>query len=425
MDFREDSMKAAGIIAEYNPFHNGHKFHIDEARKLTSADCIVAVISGSFTQRGLPACFDKWNRAAMAIDAGADLVIELPFIYACNSSMEFAAGGTGILDSLGCIDFISFGAETDDISAIVKTAEACADKEGLLETPTKERLAKGEPYGRAFSGAIGEIYGDDCKKVLDTPNNLLGVEYLKSLILRDSAIKPVPVMRKGAGHHQPIDSSACDSSADTKFASGSALRKVLAGLEDADITEYVPEEVIGRYKNAIYTPTDAVLNNMFQLLKYKISTTSVDRLSEIYSIDEGIEYRIKKFMNDSVKYGDDAFNEFLMDIKSKRYTLARLQRMMTYILMDLTQKGFNDLKGTYYARVLGFSSAGAKLLKVMTESSEIPVFSNLGQASGCDEKVAKSLEFDMRAADLYSILAGNGRIGEDKKQIPYILGMKR
>ena len=407
-------MKVTGIIAEYNPFHNGHKYHIEEARRLTDADCIVAVMSGPFTQRGLPACYDKWSRAAMAVESGADLVIELPFIYACNSGMEFAQGACGILDSLGCIDYIAFGAESDDAELIFRTANACADKEGLLPQYIKKYLSEGMTYGRAFSTAVGEAYGEELRAVLDSPNNLLGVEYIKSLILRDSDIKAVPVLRKGSDHNDLTVASEI-------FASGTAVREMLDIGDFEKVSKYIPSSALKIGDASSHRNSKEVKDNMFDLLKYKISTTSAERLSEIYSVEEGIENRIKKIMTEGS--GETDFDSFIMEIKNKRFTYARLQRIMSYILMDLTDKEFQDLKGTYYGRVLGFSSTGAKLLKSMAEPSRIPIFTNIGQASDCDRKIARCLEIDARASDLFSMVYGDGRIGQDKKQIPYILGM--
>ena len=219
-------MKVTGIIAEYDPFHNGHSYHIKKAREMTGADAIVVVMSGHFTQRGMPAFFSRDARVRMAVDGGADLVIELPYIYACNSSHEFARGAAGILNGIGCVDALVFGAETDDMDTLGKAARAAAGTDDRSSAYIKEEMKNGVSYPEALTRSVEKIYGAQTAAVLREPNNLLGIEYMKALRELGSGIKPFIVGRRSAAHGESLE-MLHERKQEQRIASGTAVRKAV------------------------------------------------------------------------------------------------------------------------------------------------------------------------------------------------------
>lgn len=419
-------MKVTGIIAEYDPFHNGHSYHIKKAREMTGADAIVVVMSGHFTQRGMPTFFSRDTRVRMAVDGGADLVIELPYIYACNSSHEFARGAAGILNGIGCVDALVFGAETDDMDALEKAARAAAGTDDRSSAYIKEEMKNGVSYPEALTRSVEKIYGAQTAAVLREPNNLLGIEYMKALHELGSGIKPFIVGRRSAAHGESLE-MLHERKQEQRIASGTAVRKAVyaGGARAAEML--VPDtsfSIISGYERSsgfsFAEYRDKIKKNMFELLKYKIITSDESELAEVYGVAEGLENRLKSCIS-----GAEDIDGLIDSVKSKRYTRARISRTLMHLLINLRTTDFETLRETYCARVLGFSPTGGKLLRLMSESSAIPVFSNLSRLDKRSPEAARVLKYDMRASDVYALLYGSGDApGRERRFVPYAAGRK-
>ncbi len=439
-------MKVTGIIAEYDPFHNGHRYHMEKARELTGADAVVVIMSGHFTQRGMPAFFRRDARVRMAVDGGADLVIELPYIYACNSSHEFARGAAGILNGLGCIDTLVFGAETDDMNALETAARAGAEADAEMSLYIKEEMKRGISYPEALTRSVERKYGEEAAAVLREPNNLLGIEYMKALYALDSVIKPLAVGRKAAAHGEVLYDRALDDNApegapvpeegSSHIASGTAVRRAVydggaracerlipeASLrvllnEEAYIKSILRPDVTGTYnaENCFAVMRDTVKKNMFELLKYRIITADESELANIYGVGEGLENRLKGCIGSA-----NDLDGLIDAVKSKRYTRVRISRMMMHIMVNLMKVDFEEMRGSLHARVLGFSPVGGKLLREISETAAIPVVSNFNRLDRRSPEAARVLGYDMRASDVYAMLCGSGDApGRERKFIPY------
>lgn len=419
-------MKVTGIIAEYDPFHNGHSYHIKKAREMTGADAIVVVMSGHFTQRGMPAFFRRDARVRMAVDGGADLVIELPYIYACNSSHEFARGAAGILNGIGCVDALVFGAETDDMDTLGKAARAAAGTDDRSSAYIKEEMKNGVSYPEALTRSVEKIYGAQTAAVLREPNNLLGIEYMKALRELGSGIKPFIVGRRSAAHGELLE-MLHERKQEQRIASGTAVRKAVyaGGARAAEML--VPDtsfSIISGYERSsgfsFAEYRDKIKKNMFELLKYKIITSDEGELAEVYGVAEGLENRLKSCIS-----GAEDIDRLIDSVKSKRYTRARISRTLMHLLINLRTTDFETLRETYCARVLGFSPTGGKLLRLMSESSAIPVFSNLSRLDKRSPEAVRVLKYDMRASDVYALLYGSGDApGRERRFVPYAAGRK-
>ncbi|MCI8284831.1 MAG: nucleotidyltransferase [Firmicutes bacterium] len=416
-------MNITGIIAEYDPFHNGHAYHIKWAKKVTGAECIVVVMSGPFVQRGMPSFFSKSDRAAMAVNGGADLVVELPYIYACNSSREFAKGGVNILKRLG-INNLVFGCETEDAELLKRAARFMLSEDIRFKIKIKDFLSRGISYPEAFTRTVGEIYGSRAGEVLRNPNDLLAVEYIKQIELSGGGINVFPVKRLIAEHN----SDAAPQNG--VIASGTAVRNIIQEKGAKASIPYVPKftgEIINKRFGEDFSAKilldygfcspnlsrKNVNEKLFELLKYKIVVTPAEKLSEIYSVDEGIENRLKSAIADCGN-----LHEYAMKVKSKRYTLARINRMFIHILMGLLRYDFNRLTETYYGRVLGFSDTGRKLLRKLNKKSDIPVLSNLNKTDRYGKNVQDCLKYDITASDLYNLLMREP-LDSEKKYVPF------
>ena len=419
-------MKVTGIIAEYDPFHNGHSYHIKKAKEMTGADAIVVVMSGHFTQRGMPAFFSRDARVRMAVDGGADLVIELPYIYACNSSHEFARGAAGILNGIGCVDALVFGAETDDMDTLGKAARAAAGTDDRSSAYIKEEMKNGVSYPEALTRSVEKIYGAQTAVVLREPNNLLGIEYMKALHELGSGIKPFIVGRRSAAHGESLE-MLHERKQEQRIASGTAVRKAVyaGGARAAEML--VPDTsfsiISGYERSSGFSFTeyrDKIKKDLFELLKYKIITSDESELAEVYGVAEGLENRLKSCIS-----GAGDINGLIDSVKSKRYTRARISRTLMHLLINLRTTDFETLRETYCARVLGFSPTGGKLLRLMSESSAIPVFSNLSRLDKRSPEAARVLKYDMRASDVYALLYGSGDApGRERRFVPYAAGRK-
>lgn len=356
-------MKIAGIIAEYNPFHKGHEYHINMTRNLTEAEGIVAVLSGNFVQRGEAAVCDKYARAQIAIEGGADLVVELPCVYACQSAEFFAKGGVGILEKMGC-DYISFGMESEDLQELIEIAKKVKNPDEDFKDRLADALKEGVSYPKALSKALGT-------DVVDTPNNVLAIEYLKAI----ESLKPIGIRRKGSFHDQP--------------GSASDVRERLGRGEDVGglVPKYTANILKGKKQ-----PDKGIFES---LVLYKLRTMSAEEISRLPDVTEGLENRIKEGALNS-----KTFDELCEFVKTKRYTMARIRRIFVNALLGITK---DDLGlPPQYIRVLGMNETGMKILADLKSKTDIPVITKTADAEKC-----RMLEIDITASDIYSLLTGN------------------
>ncbi len=345
--------RVLGIIAEYNPFHNGHLYQIEEAKKQTGADYVVAVISGNFTQRGNTSLVNKWIKADMALKSGVDIVIELPTVYSISSAENFAEGAIKILDSLKVVDTLCFGTETADLAALNNIANVLYSEPKEYVSLLNHELGKGVSYPKARESAL-MMYLNDIKRyanILSGSNNILAIEYLKALKKLKSNMKPFSVQRKKVYYN---DEKIVD-----EFASSTAIRKLVAREQYDEIRKVIPESSYMLLKEEIRKGSFVLDILKFEKeILYNLRKMTVSQIAELQDVTEGLEY--------SIKNAADSCNSILdlMDmVKSKRYTQTRIQRILLYALLEITKKDMIDArKITPYTRILGFNKKGKEML---------------------------------------------------------------
>lgn len=399
-------MKVAGIIAEYNPFHNGHLYQLEQTRGITGADFVVAVMSGNFLQRGEPAMVNKWMRSRMAVINGADLVLELPFAFACNHSGMFARGAVEILNGLGVVTHLSFGAEEPDLAVLGKIAEITALEEESYRHALRNASEEGLSYGAARQRAVEETGGLLLGEQMDKPNNILAIEYMRHLILTKSSIQPMAVKRKGPGYHDEIPFG--------DIASATCLRNMVKGGET--IQPYIPEAT-GKILKEAGRPL--FLEDFASLIFYRLLQQEKNSLSEIYSAGEGLENRFAKFMRTSPN-----LLSLIQQVKSRRYAETRVKRMLFQGLMGLTKSRMDLIlkEKLLYGRILAFNDRGRELIKMIRkeEGASIPLITNINKELQEQDRLLPLLEMDILASDIYNLAAGLDRYGQsDFVQRPY------
>lgn len=380
-------LKSSGIIAEYNPFHNGHQFHIEETRRLTGADIIIAVMSGNFTQRGEMAIADKWARAELAVKGGCDLVVELPAVFACSHASSFARSGINILQNLGA-DFISFGSECGSLSLLQSVATKLDDRRVLLEASIEKALKEGLSWPRARQEAMKEFLTEEELAVLAEPNNILALEYLKYM----NKSQPVTVRREGTGYHEM--------EARGRFASASYIRQQLE--EGADVSDWMPN-AIPDFAVSVPASVETKHRNrtLFRMTAQKILTMTAEELDEISAGDEGLGNKAKKVIR-SCRSLDDLAEA----LKSKRYTRTRVQRFAAQILLGITRD--DVLQAKDYVRVLAFNEKGSQYLKQVkkTKICSLPIITNINKELQNYPEIYNTIEKDILASDLWNLAAG-------------------
>lgn len=374
-------MKVSGIICEYNPFHNGHKHHIEQTRKEYGATHIVAVMSGNFTQRGDVAIVDKYKRTETALKNGVDLVIELPVTYALGSAEQFAQGAMYLLNALGCVDTVSFGSECGDIDKLKEAAGA------VIYTQESEEfhnyMKNGMTYPAALQKAMEKFYTDDVLETLAAPNNTLAIEYIKALDEMGSFIKPVTVKRIIAPHDSETDRSS-------EILSASQIRKILS--EKGDVSGYAP--------SCDFSNT-ASISSIETAILSKLRTMSKTELEKTPNVLMGLENRIYRAAAVAV-----SLNELYFLVKTKRYTLARIRRIILSAFLGITK---NDLKiAPSYVRILGMNGRGKEILSAA--KCELPINTSLSQLEKINDSTKKQARLEQRCDNQYT-LALEKRLG--------------
>lgn len=382
-------MRTIGIIAEFNPFHNGHSYLIEKCKKDLNADYCVVVMSGDFVQRGAPAIIDKFTRTRMALSCGADLVIELPIYYSTGSAEYFASGAISILNKLGIIDYLCFGSECGEITALSKVADILASEPSEFKDALAKELKNGASFPKARQNALMAAVpslGEEkaLSDILSNPNNILAIEYLKALKLSGSSMKPYTITRAGEGYH---------SDALNELSSASAIREAM--LSGTDISGAMPE---GAY-NILSESADklAVSNDFSKLLLYKLlSERTTEELTKYLDVSGDLA---QKILNNISSF--TTIDEFAMALKSKDISYARISRSLIHILLNITDAHMEAYKYddyTAYARVLGLKKSSSRLLSNAHEASRIPIIDRLKDA----EKLLSPLQMALLDETLYS-----------------------
>lgn len=386
-------MNLTGIITEYNPFHNGHLLHLNAAKTHNNSDGIICIMSGNFVQRGEAALLDKWSRTQMALENGVDLVIELPTYYAVSSAENFAFGSIAILNSLNCVNDIFFGSECGDVNELKKIANILTYESNEYKGILKYYLKKGLSFPSARENALFKILNSsnlDLKNTLSSSNNILGIEYIKALIKLDSSISPKTFKREGSNYND-VELNSC-------YSSATSIRKSLEQSSNNInlVKDYLPINSTNilnqKFLNSEYFSKDKILYN---LIKYKLITNCVN-FNNLSDVSEGIENKILK----EIYYSKD-LNDLILRCKSKRYTYTKLSRLLIKIFIGFENYNEEDLKdiNNLYCRVLGFNSKGRDILKIIKQTSTIPIITNVGKYPN-----NKLLELDIQATRAYSIL---------------------
>ena len=392
--------KVVGIIAEYNPFHNGHLYHLLQAKDLAQADYVVAVISGNFTQRGDTSIVDKWTKAYMAICGGCDLVLELPTVYSVSSAENFASGAVKILDSLKIVDSIAFGAEASDLATLNNIANVLyTEPRGYTNILTHE-LQKGISFPSARENAI-LMYLNDIKRyanILNSPNNILAIEYLKALKTQKSNMNPIMVKRSKVYYN---DDRIVDD-----FASATAIRKLIKRREYEDLRKVVPRSTYKILSRQIRDGNIVLgLENFEKEIIYTLRKMSIREIANLPDVSEGLENLIK---NSADNCND--MSKLIANIKSKRYTQTRIQRILLYALLGIDKKMMEDSKKvTPYVRVLGFTNKGKELIsEINKRNSKINMITSVKKFIEKNNKpsnrtIMQMLQKDIFATDVYTL----------------------
>jgi predicted nucleotidyltransferase len=403
-------MKVLGIVSEYNPFHNGHRFHIEESKKATGCDTVVCVMSGNFIQRGEPAIVNKFARAEMALLNGVDLVLELPVPFAMSSAEPFAFGAVKILDSIGIVDCVSFGSESGDIQALQNIAGILASEPPEFRRELKKQLNTGVSFPAARQRALHIFLTDNqpesiaakLSEQLESSNNILSLEYLKALSRLKSTIHPYTIKRISNEYNTP--------SLTGTVSSATAIRNSILEADNGAADAYLLNEAASQ---ALPQSSRNILNNEFSqgrgpnniylfesILLSVLRRITVRELSEIPDVSEGLEYRIK-----TVSECSGSIDQLLEGICTRRYTKTRIQRILLSALTGVTRhdmESFMRYGGPQYARVLGFNNAGRMLLSRMKKESAIPVISKTSDFRKSDNRlVSRMLEIENQATDTY------------------------
>ena len=386
-----------GIVAEYNPFHNGHLYHIRKTKEKSGAKYVVCVMSGNFVQRGNTSIVDKWTKAKMALANEVDLIIELPTIYSVSSAESFAQGAIKILHNLGIVDTISFGTETDDFAALNNISKIIAEEPKEYVNILKEELNKGVSFPKAREIALINYLNDDIryKNILNNPNNILAVEYLKALKKLKSKMVPVAIKREKVYYN---DNSIVDD-----FASATAIRNMIIHKEFDELSKVVPRisyDVISKeYEIGNFVPD---ISSFEKEIFYVLRRMSLSEISELPDVTEGLENTIKNAANfcNNIK-------DFINMVKTKRYTQTRIQRILIFALLGITKKDVQSAKKVNpYARILGFNDKGKMLLSAISQvNPKMPVITSVKKFvdSNVNKTYKRMLDIDIFATDVYTL----------------------
>lgn len=389
-------MKSCGVVVEYNPFHNGHKYHLEQAREKSQAEVIVAVMSGNFLQRGEPAVIDKWLRAKEALSNGADLVIELPFAYAVQSADYFTRGSVKILQELK-VDSLCFGTDSNESVDYESFGRFHNENISRINQKYQEIKNNGSNYPQLMTQVYRELY-PEWQLDFSSPNHILGMGYAKENAKYNQPMRLYPIQRVGNNYHDTEVSHQ-------KFASATSIRGKILSDQLLELGNLVPRETYQDLgKNYLIN-----WENAWPYLKYQLTIQSVEELRSCYQMVEGLEYRLKEGALSS-----ESFHEFVQKVKSKRYTWTRIQRLCTYVLLQVKQEEIEQVWENTCLRILGFTDKGRQFLKNQKKEIVFPMVTNI------NKKNESYLSLDIRAGQLYSML-GKSDVHQDYYRAPIYL----
>ena len=399
-------MKVVGLFAEYNPFHNGHAYHIQKAKSVTGASYCIVVMSGNYVQRGTPAVISKYSRTQMALESGADLVLELPVAFSSASAELFARAAVSLLNHTGIVDYLCFGSECGEIEPLAQIARVFLEEPLLFREELLKSLREGNPYPKArndalieyllksdlTSSAVESIY--KVTSLLSSPNNILGIEYLKALTTSHSSIIPFTISRMSNQYHSM--------NLDMPFCSATAIRTSLEEQTDLNlIRNQVPDGCL-RLLNEAYQKTCPITSNDFSvLLNYRLST---ERTYGIYDgFSEELAARLQNFMPDFMD-----FESWVNQLKTKSYTRTRISRSLLHLILGIRHddmEKYLEYDGCLYARILGFNSQSAELLSRMKQHCAVPMIVKMADAKNLLTPVGqKMLQQEVYASHLYNLI---------------------
>ena len=406
-------MKIVGLITEYNPFHNGHKYHIEQAKKITGADAAIVVMSGDYVQRGMPAIMPKRLRAEMALNCGAAAVFELPVCYSTGSAELFALGAVSLLDKLGIVDYLCFGSECNDLQGLQAIADILCEEPTEYKQLLQEALRSGLSFPAARQEALGTIMKTaDSSFLLNDPNNILGVEYLKALRRLNSNITPCTIKRQDSHYH--------DRTLRTTYSSASAIRSLFAysdsfctaseGLHRSGHTRF--SGISGELAKQVPSSCFKLLEENHQvlypiseqdfslLLKYKLLNKTPEKLIRYADVSEELANRIYANLNNFFDY-----RQFCELLKTKEVTQTRINRALLHIMLGIKKINVDEyIRNGYlmYARLLGFRKDSSKLLTKLSKKSTLPILTKLSEIEELPELGQEMLRHDMLASNLYT-----------------------
>lgn len=384
-----------GIVSEYNPFHNGHLMHLQKSKELTHTDFSIAVMSGNFVQRGDTSIVDKWTKAEIALKSGVDLVIELPTLYAISSAENFADGAIKILNSLGIVDYVSFGSEIGEITPLDDVASVLYKEPKEFSSLITKQLRSGLSYPKARELAIQMYFGSSQKytDVLENPNNILGIEYLKSLKRLKSPITPITLKRKYSDYNSNDIKSG--------IASATAIRTMLQkGKNIHYVVPYETYELLEEKKK--YGQIIPSLSIFSKEIIYTLRKMTLSEIAALPDVSEGLENKIKAAANTS-----NNLEELILKIKSKRYTQSRIQRILLYALLNISEKDITmSKKQMPYIRVLGFNKNGKKIISAIANQNpklQIIVSVKKFMENNTDKHLHTMISKDIFASNVYTL----------------------
>ena len=412
--------KAVGIIAEYNPFHKGHEYQIQQAKEQTGANIAIILMSGDFVQRGTPAIFAKHQRTAMALLGGADIVFELPSFYACGSAEYFSSGAVSVFNALNSIDFLCFGSESGEIDTCRFLGKLLADEPKLYKEKLRSFLKQGLSFPAARKSALAEYLKEKdipfSEDFLDTPNNILGIEYCKSLAAQNSSIVPVTIKRIGSSYHETSLSS--------EYPSASAIRRELIAAWNtqkflSDTLKNAQPPAVKDYLCALLENETFLIEDDFSLLlKYELLKNTPESLCAFSDMSPDLARRIYHHLNTF-----ETFTQFAEQLKTKELTYTRICRALLHVLLNIP----SDLPAISpaYVRLLGFKKESSSFLRILQKNSDIPIITKAADYKKLLPKEAHSLfEKDLFASNLYETVKCNKKstaFTNDLQKPPIIL----
>ncbi|NFT07989.1 MULTISPECIES: nucleotidyltransferase [unclassified Clostridium] len=395
-----------GIIAEYNPFHKGHEYHLKQAKINANADNIVCVMSGNFMQRGIPAIIDKWRRTEIALKNGVDLVIELPLVYSLSSAEHFAFGSISLLNSLNIVDNLYFGSEEGNVKVLEDIASVLVNEPNNYKIMLKNYLNLGLPFHLSRANALSDFFkSNHIMEAISSSNNILGIEYIKALKTLNSNIIPLTLKREGSNYN--------DKCLNTTFSSATSIRNHLKKKNLEHLKDFLPKESYNvLHKLSCENYSFMFEEDIFKYVKYKLITDG-SLLKNLPDISEGLDNKILKEVLKS-----NSLDELILNSKSKRYTYTRLNRIFTQFFLGLEKYDLLKLSKDPcpYCRVLGFNSKGKKLLKNIKKMGNIELITKIPK-----NNINECLEIDLLGTKAYSILNPKINPMQDYLTSPIIL----